>query len=122
MPRWDVHLLEQAIGTNDTPYHLADGMFVCRALPFLVVRSGRTPPAQAEVVRSWSGYDSSRAAILAGLDIAYAEGANVVNISIALHSRYDSADPLEIALGKLLEDDRIVVVAAGNWGKGEPAN
>jgi hypothetical protein len=118
VPRWNVHLLEQAIGTDDTTYHLADGMFVCRALPFLIVRSGRTPPAQAEVVRSWAGYDSSRVGILAGLDIAYAEGAHVVNISIALHSRFDPVDPLEIALRQLLEDDRMIVVAAGNWGRG----
>ena len=30
MPRWDVHLLERAAGTEETPYTLDEPMVACR--------------------------------------------------------------------------------------------
>jgi hypothetical protein len=118
MPRWDVHLLERAAGTEETPYTLDEPMVACRALPFLAARRGAAAPEAPEVSRTWMDYPAWRLAILIGLDVALDGGADVVRLSIESHAPHDSSDPLEISLTKLLEADAMVVVAAGNAGPG----
>jgi hypothetical protein len=117
--RWTIHELQAPIGTPETRGRISEGQIRCEAIPFLALRAGE-PPAHASVIRSWQGYDETRIAIISGLDWAYTQNAHVYRLSLGLLPRRGVADdPLASAIRFLLDRNRLVVVAAGNWGPDE---
>jgi hypothetical protein len=117
MARWSVHLLDAAVGTEESPYKMSDGIVVLRHLPFVCTQDGQNVPTGAVVRRSWMPCDAARVAILAGLDWAYGQNAHVYRLSLGLLPiRGHKTDPLADATEVLAARNRIVVVAAGNWG------
>lgn len=114
---WSVHLLEEPVGTLDTPYTLAEGTIAFRLLPFFASTDPATTPTETKILRTWHPYDEARIALMVGLDWAKSQNAHVYRLSLGLLPHAHRADdPLSMAIHMLTELNRIVVVAAGNWG------
>ncbi|WP_405792911.1 S8 family serine peptidase [Streptomyces sp. NBC_01506] len=83
-------------------------------------RQGVAPAAELMVgkVLGDDGY-GSESQVIAGMEWAAAEGAEVVNMSLGSDSPSDGTDPMSLALNELSESSgALFVVAAGNSGPG----
>lgn len=99
-------------------YDPSEEAIVFRGLPFLALRKGQSvlpPPENPK--RIWRNYPESRLVLLFGLDQARGANAHVYRLSLGVMPwANDSSDALNVALAYIMSKNRIVVVAAGNWG------
>lgn len=118
MRRWDLHMLTDLVGEDDTDEPtLSHRIVSLRKLPYVAVRRG--DPAPSNSIRVYPDYAGQDLALLWGIDNARRWEADILLIALGLPpTRYSEDDPLFAELHRCIEGNIQVVVAAGNFGPG----